>query len=80
MSKTPCFVAREFDLRRGEFTGREETYCADSPRAAAEALAYTRNLRQAGWTVGFSGRTVVRPSGDRSWHVTSETALRRARR
>ena len=75
-SPTRCFEAREFDLARGEWTGRREVYCAPSLAAAGRALAYTRNLSTSGWAVSKTGQDVVRKAGDITWHLRREGATR----
>ena len=63
------FIAIEFDLARGERTGRQMVFGASDLRGAAEKLAYTLNLSSSGWRPGPSGRTVGRMTGDIGWHL-----------
>ena len=63
------YIAVEFDLARGELTGRQMEFGADDLSEAARKLVYTLNLSSAGWKVSPSGRTVGRMTGDIGWHL-----------
>ena len=68
-SEVPVYIAVEFDLARGERTGKQMVFDATSLDEATKKLAYTLNLSRAGWRVSPSGRTVGRMSGDIGWHL-----------
>lgn len=66
------YVAYEFDLLRGERTGKTMEFSANSMKEAGEHLAYTLNLKSAGWRVSPSGKTVGKKTGDIGWHIVRE--------
>lgn len=66
------FIAVEFDLAKGARTGHRMVFVASDLREAAQHLAYTLNLKSAGWKVSPSGRTVGRMTGDIGWHLVQK--------
>ena len=70
------YVAVEFNLRTGEYTGTAWHFTADNFHEAVAHLAYTLNLKSAGWRIGPSGKTVSRSRGDISWAMMTETKAR----
>ena len=73
------YIAVEFDLARGERTGRIMEFLATSMKDAAEQLVYTLNLKEGfrgrGWKISPSGRTVQRMTGDIGWHLATVAGL-----
>ncbi len=69
------FIAQEYDLSKGAFTGREETYRACSLRDAVCSVLYTRGISEEGWVIGASGGTVQRTTGDLAWHVQEQVPV-----
>lgn len=63
------WIAVEFDLARGQRTGRRYTFLAPDIREASAYLVYTLNLSSHGWKVSPSGKTVGRMGGDIGWHL-----------
>ena len=63
------FIAVEFDLARGERTGKRMEFLAVNIKDAAEKLVYTLNLSSSGWRVSPSGRTVQKKTGNIGWHI-----------
>lgn len=75
------FRAKEFDLAKGDFTGRAMEFVATSAQDAARKLAYTLNVKYgrthpSRWGVTRSGRVVARRSGDITWIVESALGAR----
>jgi len=64
-----AYVAVEFDLARGERTGKQMVFDAADMHEAAKKLAYTLNLSSSGWRISPSGKSVGRMTGDIGWHL-----------
>jgi hypothetical protein len=55
----PSFLSIEMDLKKGEPTGRVETYIARNIKQAVKKVHYYHSLSRAKCKIGPSGRTVV---------------------